>query len=212
LYVIARENKKVENKMTDTNSNTESNTNSFTESNTDTITESNTKNNGGSSNLKIVESDLKIENSFYSELSSQFPDKVQLVYTKPKRIKIYVKPENIIEVAFFLKSHFGLDHAESVCGTDYPNENVIEVIYHLNSYSREELSQIIFALSTKTDRNSSYLPSLLPVFKSVEYHERETYEMLGVYFKGHPRNERFLLPEDWADIPPLRKDFRIKGR
>jgi NADH:ubiquinone oxidoreductase subunit C len=198
--------------MTDTNSNTESNTNSFTESNTDTITESNTKNNGGSSNLKIVESDLKIENSFYSELSSQFPDKVQLVYTKPKRIKIYVKPENIIEIAFFLKSHFGLDHAESVCGTDYPNENVIEVIYHLNSYSREELSQIIFALSTKTDRNSSYLPSLLPVFKSVEYHERETYEMLGVYFKGHPRNERFLLPEDWADIPPLKKDFRIKGR
>ena len=208
--------------MTDTNSNTESNTNnsitksntdnSITESNTDTTTEPNTKNNGGSSNLKIVESDLKIENSFYSELSSQFPDKVQLVYTKPKRIKIYVKPENIIEVAFFLKSHFGLDHAESVCGTDYPNENVIEVIYHLNSYSREELSQIIFALSTKTDRNSSYLPSLLPVFKSVEYHERETYEMLGVYFKGHPRNERFLLPEDWADIPPLRKDFRIKGR
>jgi NADH:ubiquinone oxidoreductase subunit C len=192
LYVIARENKKDENKMTNTK------------------TESN--NNSGSSNLQIVESDLKIEKSFYSELSSQFPDKVQLVYMKPNRIKIYVRPENIIEVAFFLKSHFGLDHAESVCGTDYPNENVIEVIYHLNSYSREELSQMIFALSTKTDRNSSYLPSLLPVFKSVEYHERETYEMLGVYFKGHPRNERFLLPEDWADIPPLKKDFRIKGR
>jgi len=193
-----------------TNTKTESNNNTKTESNNNTKTESN--NNSGSSNLQIVESDLKIEKSFYSELSSQFPDKVQLVYMKPNRIKIYVRPENIIEVAFFLKSHFGLDHAESVCGTDYPNENVIEVIYHLNSYSREELSQMIFALSTKTDRNSSYLPSLLPVFKSVEYHERETYEMLGVYFKGHPRNERFLLPEDWADIPPLKKDFRIKGR
>jgi NADH-quinone oxidoreductase subunit C len=202
--------------MTDTktesnnNTKTESNNNTKTESNNNTKTESN--NNSGFSNLQIVESDLKIEKSFYSELSLQFPDKVQLVYTKPNRIKIYVRPENIIEVAFFLKSHFGLDHAESVCGTDYPNENVIEVIYHLNSYSREELSQMIFALSTKTDRNSSYLPSLLPVFKSVEYHERETYEMLGVYFKGHPRNERFLLPEDWADIPPLKKDFRIKGR
>ena len=85
----------------------------------------------------------------YSELSSQFPDKVQLVYTKPKRIKIYVKPENIIEVAFFLRSHFGLDHAESVCGTDYPNENVIEVIYHLNSYSREELSQLFLPFLLK---------------------------------------------------------------
>ncbi|MGZ8891171.1 MAG: NADH-quinone oxidoreductase subunit C [Nitrososphaeraceae archaeon] len=191
MYVIARKNKKVENKMTDINNN---------------------NGNGGTSNLNIVESNLKIENSLYSELSSKFKDKVQLIYTKPNRIKIYVEPKNIIEVAFFLKSHFGLDHAESVCGTDYPNENIIEVIYHLNSYSHEELAHIIFALSTKTDRNSSYLPSLLPVFKSVEYHERETYEMLGVYFEGHPRNERFLLPEDWADIPPLRKEFRIKGR
>jgi NADH:ubiquinone oxidoreductase subunit C len=169
-------------------------------------------NNESSSNLNIVQPDLHIEHSLYSELSSKFKDKVQLIYTKPKRIKIYVEPEDIIEVAFFLKSQLGLDHAESVCGTDYPKENVIEVIYHLNSYSREELSPIIFALSTKTDRNSSYLPSLLPVFKSVEYHERETYEMLGVYFQGHPRNERFLLPEDWADIPPLKKEFRIKGR
>jgi NADH-quinone oxidoreductase subunit C len=198
LYVITRKNKKVENKMTDININNSKNNNN--------------NGNDGTSNLKFVESNLTIENSLYSDLSSKFKDKVQLIYTKPNRIKIYVKPENIIEVAFFLKSHFGLDHAESVCGTDYPNENVIEVIYHLNSYSHEELAHIIFALSTKTDRNSSYLPSLLPVFKSVEYHERETYEMLGVYFEGHPRNERFLLPEDWADIPPLKKEFRIKGR
>ena len=109
-----------------------------------------------------------------------------MIYVKPKRIKVYVDPKNIVEVAVFLKNEFGLDHAESVCGTDYPNENAIEVIYHLNSYSREELAPIIFALSTKTDRDSSYLPSLLPLFKSVEYHERETYEMLGVYFQGHP--------------------------
>lgn len=164
------------------------------------------------SQIKTFESDLPLENSLYSELSSKFQDKVQLLYVKPKRIKVYVDPKNIVEVASFLKNESGLDHAESVCGTDYPNENAIEVIYHLSSYSREELAPIIFALSTKTDRDSSYLPSLLPLFKSVEYHERETYEMLGVYFQGHPRNERFLLPEDWADIPPLRKDFRIKGR
>jgi NADH-quinone oxidoreductase subunit C len=47
---------------------------------------------------------------------------------------------------------------------------------------------------------------------SVEFHEREVFEMLGVYFEGHPDNRRLLLPEDWADLPPLRKDFRNKGR
>jgi NADH:ubiquinone oxidoreductase subunit C len=159
-----------------------------------------------------VEPNMQLENSLVNKLSSKFENKVQMLYLKPRRIKILVDPKYIIEVASFLKNELGLDHAESVCGTDYPDENAIEVIYHLNSYSREELSPIIFALSTKTDRNSSMLPSLISIFNSVEYHERETYEMLGVYFQGHPRNERFLLPEDWADIPPLRKDFRIKGR
>jgi len=56
------------------------------------------------------------------------------------------------------------------------------------------------------------MPSLRDIFYSVEFHERECFEMLGVYFDGHPDNRRLLLPEDWADIPPLRKDFRVKGR
>src|SRR3712207_1852511 len=132
--------------------------------------------NDNDSKIKKFE-ELNLENSLCDELSSKFKDKIQLLYVKPNRIKIYVDPKNIVEVASFLKNDLGLDHAEAVCGTDYPNENVIEVIYHLNSYSREELAPIIFALSTKTDRDSSYLPSLLPLFKSVEYHERETYEI-----------------------------------
>jgi NADH:ubiquinone oxidoreductase subunit C len=164
------------------------------------------------SQIKTLENNLTIENSICNDLSSKFSEKVQLIYVTPKRIKVYVEPQNIVEVATYLKNELNLDHAESVCGTDYPSDNAIEVIYHLSSYSREEFATIIFALSTKTNRDSPYLPSLLPIFKSVEYHERETYEMLGVYFQGHPRNERFLLPEDWADIPPLRKEFRIKGR
>src|SRR5579885_923427 len=55
-------------------------------------------------------------------------------------------------------------------------------------------------------------PSLRDVFYSVEFHERECFEMFGVYFEGHPDMRRLLLPEDWADIPPFRKDFKIKGR
>ena len=70
----------------------------------------------------------------------------------------------------------------------------------------------VLRLTARTNKDDARLPTLINIYKSVEYHERECYEMLGVYFEGHPRNERFLLPEDWADIPPLRKDFRIKGR
>jgi NADH:ubiquinone oxidoreductase subunit C len=152
------------------------------------------------------------EKGLVEQIRGNFGDLVKVVFIKPLRIKLLVEPLDIVRVASFLRDSMGFDHAESVGGTDYPKDNQIEVIYHLGSYTREELAAHILWLTTRTDRDDARLPTLINVYKSVEYHERECYEMLGVYFEGHPRNERFLLPEDWADIPPLRKDFRIKGR
>src|SRR5918999_5934860 len=152
------------------------------------------------------------EKGLVAQIKKEFGDLVKVVFIKPIRIKIQVQPEDIVRVANFLRDSIGFDHAESVAGTDYPKDNQIEVIYHLGSYSRQELAAHILWLSTRTNRDDARLPTLINVYKSVEYHERECYEMLGIYFEGHPRNERFLLPEDWADIPPLRKEFRIKGR
>ena len=152
------------------------------------------------------------EKELVNQISSQLGDKVKVSYIRPLRIKIYVDPVNIVEVASFLRDSMAFDHAESIAGTDYPKDNQIEVVYHLGSYSRVDLGAHILVLATRTNRDDARLPTLINVYKSVEYHERETFEMLGVYFEGHPRNERFLLPEDWADIPPLRKEFRIKGR
>ncbi|MEM2141598.1 NADH-quinone oxidoreductase subunit C [Nitrososphaera sp.] len=152
------------------------------------------------------------EKGLAQELVSKFGDAVKIVYIKPVRIKVETAPSSIVEVATYLRDSMGFDHAESASGTDYPKENHIEVNYHLGSYTREDLLAHIMVLTTKANRDDPRLPSLVRVYPSVEYHERETFEMLGVYFEGHPRMERFLLPEDWADIPPLRKDFRIKGR
>ena len=152
------------------------------------------------------------EKGIIENLTVQFGDKVKVAYIKPLRMKIAVNSHDAVEVATFIRDKLGFDHAESAGGTDYPKDNQIEVIYHLGSYSRQELEGHILAIATRTPREDARLPSLINVFRSVEYHERETFEMLGVYFEGHPRNDRFLLPEDWADIPPLRKEFRIKGR
>lgn len=166
------------------------------------------------SKLSTGESELvpTFEKRIAAEITTQFGQLVHVIFIKPLRIKIAVEPSNIVKVATFLRDDLGFDHAESVAGTDYPKDNQIEVIYHLGSYSKLELAGNVLSLTTRANRDDARLPSLISVYKSVEYHERETFEMLGVYFEGHPRNERFLLPEDWADIPPLRKEFRIKGR
>lgn len=154
----------------------------------------------------------KLEQDIINKIVARYGNNVEVLYVRPSRMKIRVLPENMISIAGFIKENFGFDHAESVSGTDYPKDNQIDVVYHIGSYSVEELIPKILVLSTRTNRDEPRLPSLISIFPSVEYHERETYEMIGAYFEGHPRMERFLLPEDWADIPPLRKDFRIKGR
>ena len=152
------------------------------------------------------------EKGIADQIKKRFGEAAKVVFIRPLRIKLMVEPRDIVEVATFLRDTMGLDHAESAGGTDYPKDNQIEMSYHLGSYGREDLASHVLSLSTRTARDDPRLPTLINVYKSVEYHERETFEMLGIYFEGHPRNDRFLLPEDWADIPPLRKDFRIKGR
>ena len=162
---------------------------------------------------------LELESSLTNSISKKFSN-IEIVYVKPNRIRVNVKKEEIIDVATFIRDELNFDHAESVSGVDYPADNQIEVVYHLGSYTDTSLVKKILALATRAPRednprpgnDSTILPSLRDVFPSVSFHERECFEMLGVYFDGHPDNRRLLLPEDWADIPPLRKDFALKGR
>lgn len=162
----------------------------------------------------------KFEKSLADKITQKFGSKAEVAYIKQNRIRINVKKEDIKDIASYIRDELNFDHAESVSGVDYPTENKIEVVYHLGSYTDPELSKQILALATSAPReedpnpgrDSTRLPSLREIFYSVEFHERECFEMLGVYFDDHPDNRRLLLPEDWADIPPLRKDFSIKGR
>ena len=162
----------------------------------------------------------KFEKSLADKITQKFGSKAEVAYIKQNRIRINVKKEDIKDIALYIRDELNFDHAESVSGVDYPDAKKIEVVYHLGSYTDPELSKQILALATSAPReedpnpgrDSTRLPSLREIFYSVEFHERECFEMLGVYFEGHPDNRRLLLPEDWADIPPLRKDFAIKGR
>ena len=160
------------------------------------------------------------EKGISDKITEKFGDKVQVAFVKEDRVGISVGRENIHDVAEFIRDGLNYDHVESVSGVDYPQDKEIEVVYHIGSYSDPSLARQILALSTRAQReenpipgnDATKLPTLRDIFYSVEFHEREVFEMFGVYFDGHPDNRRLLLPEDWADLPPLRKDFAIKGR
>jgi len=160
------------------------------------------------------------EKSISDKIVEKFGDKVEVTFVKEDRVGIKAGRENIHDVAEFIRDALNYDHVESVSGVDYPQDKEIEVVYHIGSYSDSSLARQLLVLSTRAQReenpipgnDSTKLPTLRDIFYSVEFHEREVFEMFGVYFEGHPDNRRLLLPEDWADLPPLRKDFAIKGR
>ena len=160
------------------------------------------------------------EKNISDKVVEKFGDKIEVEFVKENRVGIKAKREDVHDVAEFIRDGLNYDHVESVSGVDYPQDKEIEVVYHIGSYSDSSLAKQILVLSTRAQReenplpgkDATKLPSLRDIFYSVEFHEREVFEMFGVYFNGHPDNRRLLLPEDWADLPPLRKDFAIKGR
>jgi len=151
------------------------------------------------------------------DVAEKFGGKVlEKIVDEKKFTKLVVDVEAVKVVATHLRDDVGFDHVKAVTGVDLSRllkkEDKIEVIYHLGSYSKQELWKTDIGLSVKLPRSNPRMPSLVDVWPSCEYHEREVYEMLGVVFEGHPDLRRLLLPEYWSDIPPLLKDYEPPGR
>ena len=128
------------------------------------------------------------------------------------RINLLAPVSSMLTLAEYLRDKEGFDHVTSVTGIDYPARNMLTVTYHVGGYARPEMRRVILSITVDLPRNDAKIPTLIPIWPSAEYHERETHEMLGVTFQGHPNMSLLLLPEDWNDPPPLRKDFKLRGR
>lgn len=122
------------------------------------------------------------------------------------RLSVVARKETIKDIAAWLQ-RFGFDHTIAVSGVDYPGEKRIEVVYFLSSYSRDDLKDLVLSLKVQVDRENPSLATLTSVWESANFFERETYEMFGVNFEGHPNLQKLLLQDNWDGPPPLRKDL-----
>lgn len=124
------------------------------------------------------------------------------------RLLLEVDKEKIIDLSHKLKD-LEFDHVKGVTGVDYPNESIIKVIYYVGSYSRTDYANLIVELKITLPRENPKTPSLIKIWQSCEYPERETFEMFGVIFQGHPKLKLLLLPDEFEGKYPLRKEFKI---
>jgi NADH:ubiquinone oxidoreductase 27 kD subunit len=141
---------------------------------------------------------------------------------KKAHYKIIIEdPVKIFDAASSLKN-MGFDHVVSVTGVDYPDK--VEVIWHVSSYSVEDLKGVNLALTLPVKKPERVnineaqgnfvskkppvtVPSLVKIWPSAIFNEREAFEMFGIIFEGHPDLRYLLLPEEFYETWPMRKDF-----
>lgn len=136
--------------------------------------------------------------------------KGDLLPTQPDRIPAArVDADALVELLAALKEGPGLrfDMLIDVFGIDeYPKSPRFDLVYHLRSMSTGEAVRIR-AFAQGDDHK---IPSVVDLFGTADWHEREAYDMMGIEFTGHPDLKRILMPLEY-EHHPLRKDFPLEG-
>lgn len=136
---------------------------------------------------------------------------------------LLVSSEDLVAVCGFLRDTLTFDFLSNVTGVDWPDsakaetvavpegegsspaEGFLEVLYHLYSTSRREGPLVLRARTLDRGANVQ-IPSVVSVFRSAEFQEREIFDLFGVVFTGHPDLRRILMWDEFLDHP-MRKDY-----
>ena len=142
----------------------------------------------------------KIETRFQNTilLKNSFRDEFSMTVTK----------DSLIEIMTFCKKDLGFDYLVDLTAVDNSGTNPrYEVVYELYSYS----DSCHLRIKVGVDESEREVSSVVDLWPTANWHEREAFDMIGVTFSGHPDMRRILM---WEGYPyyPLRKDFPLAGK
>jgi NADH-quinone oxidoreductase subunit C/D len=151
--------------------------------------------------------------SFLESLLNRFPQAVITAQQDPERLDLWaqVKAHNWKDIAQFLHDDpsMALDHITDICSADYPDDlERFEIIYHFLSLPHGTRLRI----KARVTEDHPEIASISHIWQGANFLEREVYDLMGIRFSGHPDLRRILMPEDYDEGYPLRKDFPAEGR
>jgi NADH-quinone oxidoreductase subunit C len=152
--------------------------------------------------------DTKILHEYIEKLKAENPAWVTDFKDARGEVTAIVPRESIVDVCRFLKTAHGFDMLADLNGADRgPEEEPrFEVVYHL--FSTKHFNRL--RLKVLLSEDDPHVLTVTTVWKTANWHERETFDMFGVIFDEHPDLRRILLPSDF-DGHALRKDYPLRG-
>jgi NADH-quinone oxidoreductase subunit C len=137
-------------------------------------------------------------------------DTVQQVTVDRGEITFYIRPDQLVEVCRITRNEPTLrfELCSSVSGVDYGVDvpQRLHSVYHLTSMTFRRRIRLEVAV----DVDSPHIPSVVEVYPTADWQEREAWDMYGIIYDGHPSLTRILMPDDW-DGHPQRKDYPLGG-
>ena len=122
---------------------------------------------------------------------------------------VIVRKAQLLELCTFLRNDpaFRFDSMRDLCGADhYRPDDRFEVVYNLFSIPNKRRLR----LKVRIDEADMHVASVSGIWSTADWLERETYDMYGIIFDGHPDLRRIYMPEEF-EYHPLRKDFPLMG-
>jgi NADH-quinone oxidoreductase subunit C len=138
-------------------------------------------------------------------LQSKFSGKVEVTRTEERRVYAKVCRGAVYDVCAYIHDNLTFEHATSIMGNDMIDH--MEVIYHLSNY----YTGTIIELTTELPADDLRVRSVADIWVGGNWHERETYELFGIIFEGHPKLQRLLTPETY-EFYPFRKSYKLRGQ
>jgi len=148
---------------------------------------------------------------WFDEVYDALPgDAVEKVVVDRGEITFFIRRDVLVDVVRHLRDDDKLrfEFCSSISGVHYPHDSgrELHVTYHLLSMSYRRRIR----LEVTTPDDDRHIPSVVSVYPTADWHERETWDFFGVIFDGHPALTRILMPDDWIGHPQ-RKDYPLGG-
>ncbi|MEW5936953.1 MAG: NADH-quinone oxidoreductase subunit C [Candidatus Thermoplasmatota archaeon] len=131
------------------------------------------------------------------------PGMAEVHIQRPRRVFVRVPREALKNVVHVLAKEMGVTHISSITGRDAGSE--LEALYHFFA------NGVVITVRTTCPRDDPTLDTITEIIPGALFYEREVHDLMGIVPKGHPDLRKLVLPDDWEEGHPLRKDWKPVG-